>query len=119
MYSCCWPCLLPILLLGVTEGVLRALDVAPRIPLFIPHPQFPQYSLANPAAAGRLFSRPEAAPNVSIETGFFDTRRSPESLRLVVQGGSSAAGFPYGYGASPAAMLEQRLRRENPGRGSR
>ena len=107
---------LPILLLGVTEGVLRALDVAPRIPLFIPHPQFPQYSLANPAAAGRLFSRPEAAPNVSIETGFFDTRRSPEALRLVVQGGSSAAGFPYGYGASPAAMLEQRLRRENPGR---
>lgn len=107
---------LPILLLGVTEGVLRALDVAPRIPLFIPHPQFPQYSLANPAAAGRLFSRPEAAPNVSIETGFFDTRRSPEALRLVVQGGSSAAGFPYGYGASPAALLEQRLRRENPGR---
>ncbi len=108
--------LLPVLLLGVTEGFLRALDVAPRIPLFVPHPQYPQYSLANPAAAGRLFSRPEAAPNVSIETGFFDTRRSPEALRLVVQGGSSAAGFPYGYGASPAAMLEQRLRRENPGR---
>ncbi|MGB5623118.1 MAG: tetratricopeptide repeat protein [Gammaproteobacteria bacterium] len=108
--------LLPVLLLGVTEGVLRALEVAPRIPLFVPHPQYPQYSLANPAAAGRLFSRPEAAPNVSIETGFFDTRRSPEALRLVVQGGSSAAGFPYGYGASPAAMLEQRLRRENPGR---
>ena len=108
--------MLPVLLLGTVEGALRALDVAPRIPLFIPHPQHPQYSLANPAAAGRLFSRPEAAPNVSIETGFFDTRRSPDALRLVVQGGSSAAGFPYGYGASPAAMLEQRLRRENPGR---
>lgn len=108
--------LLPVLLLGAVEGALRALDVAPRIPLFIPHPQHPQFSLANPAAAGRLFSRPEAAPNVSIETGFFDTRRSPDALRLVVQGGSSAAGFPYGYGASPAAMLEQRLRRENPGR---
>ncbi|MGD8977016.1 MAG: SGNH/GDSL hydrolase family protein [Gammaproteobacteria bacterium] len=108
--------MLPVLLLGAVEGALRALDVAPRIPLFIPHPQHPQYSLANPAAAGRLFSRPEAAPNVSIETGFFDTRRSSEALRLVVQGGSSAAGFPYGYGASPAAMLEQRLRRENPAR---
>lgn len=108
--------MLPVLVLGAVEGGLRAFDVAPRIPLFIPHPQYPQYSLANPAAAGRLFSRPESAPNVSIETGFFDTRPSPDALRLVVQGGSSAAGFPYGYGASPAAMLEQRLRRENPGR---
>ncbi|MGB5586451.1 MAG: tetratricopeptide repeat protein [Gammaproteobacteria bacterium] len=108
--------LLPLVLLAATEGVLRLIDAAPRVPLFITHPQFPQYSLANPAAAGRLFSRPEAAPNVSIETGFFDTVRGPDSFRLVVQGGSSAAGFPYGYGASPAAMLEQRLRRENPGR---
>ena len=108
--------LLPVLLLIAAEGLLRALNVAPQVPLFIANPQYPQYSLANPAAAGRLFSRPEAAPNVSIETGFFDTVRGPETFRLVVQGGSSAAGFPYGYGASPAAMLEQRLRRENPGR---
>ncbi len=108
--------LLPLALLAAAEGVLRWTDAAPQVPLFITHPQYPQFSLANPAAAGRLFSRPEAAPNVSIETGFFDTLRGPETFRLVVQGGSSAAGFPYGYGASPAAMLEQRLRRENPGR---
>jgi Flp pilus assembly protein TadD len=64
--------------------------------------------------AGRFFSHPDLAPNISIETGFFRTEKPRGGLRFVVQGGSSAAGFPYGYGASIAGMLEQRLRREFP-----
>jgi tetratricopeptide (TPR) repeat protein len=107
---------IPVILLVGTELVLRTLDAAPREPLFIENPQLPEYSLANPRVVQRLFARPEMAPAVSIETGFFRTRKADGALRLVVQGGSSAAGFPYGYSASLAGMLEQRLRMEFPER---
>jgi tetratricopeptide (TPR) repeat protein len=107
---------LPIILLAGVELVLRTMDAAPQEPLFIENPQLPEYSLANPKVVQRLFANPDAAPAVSIETGFFRTRKADGALRLVVQGGSSAAGFPFGYSASLAGMLEQRLRREYPER---
>jgi tetratricopeptide (TPR) repeat protein len=108
--------LTPLFLLGALELGLRAAGIGQREPLFIPHPSHPEWSLANPRAVERLFAHPSQAPKISIETGFFRTRKNPGALRLVVQGGSSAAGFPYGYGASLAGMLEQRLRREFPER---
>ena len=108
--------LLPLALLAVVEVALRAADAAPRQPLFIQTPQHPEFSLANPRVVERFFSRPEAAPSVSVETGYFSSKRSEDAIRLVTMGGSSAAGFPYGYGASLAGMLEQRLRRTFPER---
>lgn len=108
--------LLPLLLVSALEVTLRAVDAFPREPLFIQNPNFPEYSLANPKVVQRFFSHPGAAPNVSIETAFFRTQKPEQSFRLVVQGGSSAAGFPFGYGASLGGMLEQRLRREFPAR---
>ena len=107
---------LPLLLLALIEGALRLADAAPRQPLFIQAPQHPEFSLANPRVIQRFFSRPEAAPNVSVETGYFRTEGNPDAFRVVTMGGSSAAGFPYGYGASLAGMLEQRLRRTFPER---
>ena len=62
---------LPLLLLGGLELGLRAVDAAPRQPLFIVHPQHPEFSLANPRVIERFFARAEAAPNVSVETGYF------------------------------------------------
>ena len=107
---------LPVLILVLVEFSLRAADVAPRQPLFIQAPKYPEFSLANPRVIERFFSRPEAAPNVSVETGYFKTDRNPAAFRIVTMGGSSAAGFPFGYGASLAGMLEQRLRRTFPER---
>ena len=40
----------------------------------------------------------------------------PETLRIIVQGGSTAAGWPYGFGASLAGMLQQRLQATLPRR---
>ena len=108
--------LLPLLLIGALELGLRWAGVGQLEPLFIPHPAHPEWSMANPRVVERFVSHPGQAPNISIETGFFRTRKNPGALRVVVQGGSSAAGFPYGYGASLAGMLEQRLRREFPER---
>ena len=83
--------LLPVLVFAVVEFSLRAADVAPRQPLFIQAPQHPEFSLANPRVIERFFSRPEAAPNVSVETGYFKTARNPDAFRVVTMGGSSAA----------------------------
>ena len=107
---------LPVLLLAAVEGVLRLTGVAEPAPLFIPEPAHPEFSFTNPKVVGRFFARPELAPDLSVETSFFHTDRPADGIRLVVQGGSSAAGFPYGYGASLAGMLEQRLRRRYPDR---
>ncbi|MEJ2602085.1 MAG: GDSL-type esterase/lipase family protein [Gammaproteobacteria bacterium] len=107
---------LPLLLLGAVEGGLRLAGIAEPAPLFIDEPNHPDYRLANPGVIGRYFPDRTAAPGISIETGFFLAEKPANGLRVVVQGGSTAAGFPYGLGASPAGMLERRLRRTYPHR---
>jgi tetratricopeptide (TPR) repeat protein len=64
----------------------------------------------------RYFPGRDSAPGIQIETGFFLADKPANGLRIVIQGGSTAAGFPYGLGASPAGMLERRLRHAFPHR---
>jgi tetratricopeptide (TPR) repeat protein len=109
--------LLPFVLLALAEGGLRLAGYGHDLePVFIDAPGLPGYRQANPRAVLRLFTDPAQAPSVSIETAYFRADRAAGSLRIVVQGASTAAGFPYGLGASLAGVLEQRLRRDWPGR---
>jgi len=108
---------LPFVLLGSTELALRAAGIGhDREPLFVPSPANPDYLQANPRAVTRFFTDPAQAPTVSIETAYFTARKQPSTLRIFVQGESSAAGFPYGLGASLAGVLDQRLERAFPSR---
>jgi len=108
---------IPLLLVAGLEAGLRIAGVGnEREPLFVASPDQGGFLLANPLVIRRFFAVPDQAPPVSIETRFFAAPKSPDTYRIVVQGGSSAAGFPYGLGASPAGMLEQRLRRTFPDR---
>ncbi len=108
--------LAPLLLLAGAEAVLRLAGVGALEPLFIPVPKAEGFLQPNPAAVQRFFPDPRRAPEVSIDTTWFPERRPPGTLRVFVQGGSSAAGFPYGRWASPAALLQQRLQRAYPER---
>lgn len=108
--------LIPVAFFALLEGGLRLAGYGEIYPLFMPHPKYSDYLLANPQVIRRYFTDPADAPNVSIETSFFRKNKRPGTLRLVVQGGSSAAGFPYGLGASPAGMLDARLKRVLPER---
>ena len=108
--------LVPLLLLGLLEAGLRIADVAAPQPLFITDPRHPDYKLPNPQVVLRYFGDPETAPAIQIETTFFEATKDASSFRVVVQGGSTAAGFPYGLGASLAGMLDQRLQRAYPSR---
>jgi lysophospholipase L1-like esterase len=109
--------LTPFALLAIAEGGLRVAGFGHELePLFIPSPDQPDFKQANPRAVLRFFADAAAAPSVAIETGYFRATRPPHALRLVVQGESSAAGFPYGFGASLAGMLDARLERAYPER---
>lgn len=108
---------LPVVLLGLGEAGLRLAGYGHDLePLFIPSPQQPAYLQANPRVVTRFFVDPAQAPSVSIETAYFRAQKAPGTLRVFVQGESSAAGFPYGLGAALAGALDQRLERAFPGR---
>lgn len=108
---------LPVVLLGLSEAGLRLAGYGHDLePLFIPSPQQPAYLQANPRVVTRFFVDPAQAPSVSIETAYFRAQKAPGTLRVFVQGESSAAGFPYGLGAALAGALDQRLERAFPGR---
>ena len=107
---------LPLLLFVVAESMLRLTGAGAREPLFVPVASAPGYLQPNPDAIRRFFPDPARAPDVSIDTTWFPASKAPNTLRIFVQGESSAAGFPYGRWASPAALLQQRLQRAYPDR---
>lgn len=106
--------LLPLAFFGLLEGSVRLLGLAPVEPLFVDGP--PGYLRPNEAVINRFFIHSSRAPRVSIDTTFFKKDKSADAFRVVVQGGSSAAGFPYGKWASLAGMLSHRLKRSEPDR---
>ena len=106
--------LLPVVFFGLLEGTVRVLGLAAVEPLFVDGP--PGYLRPNEAVIDRFFMHSSRAPRVSIDTTFFRKEKGNDVFRVVVQGGSSAAGFPYGKWASLAGMLGQRLRRSEPDR---
>jgi tetratricopeptide (TPR) repeat protein len=108
--------LLPVALLAAAEGLLRLSGHGRLEPLFVPVEVAPGFLQPNPAAIRRFFPDPKRAPDVSIDTTWFPATKQDGTLRVFVQGESSAAGFPYGRWASPAALLQQRLQRAYPDR---
>ena len=107
--------LIPLAVLSLLEFTLRLGGVASYPELFVPA-QMNGFLQPNEDVIERFFSHPGAAPSVSIDTTYFADAKPSGALRIFVQGGSTAAGFPYGKWASPAGMLKHRLRRSFPER---
>lgn len=107
---------LPLLFFVVLEVILRLANIGQSYPLFIPDPAQPGFNLVNPNVIKRYFPKPEMAPSVNIESTYFTREKRSDALRIVVQGESTAAGYPYGLGASLAGILQQRLQNQYPDR---
>ncbi|WP_213998099.1 SGNH/GDSL hydrolase family protein [Arsukibacterium sp.] len=105
---------LPLLVLLLAELALRASGAGHNWPLFKVNPANPAYRVTETDIVKRYFANSTALPTVKMEPSFFLADKPANGIRLVVQGGSTAAGYPYGAGASLAAMLEQRLSRTFP-----
>ncbi|HKG95385.1 MAG TPA: hypothetical protein VKA84_25925, partial [Gemmatimonadaceae bacterium] len=104
---------LPWLLLLLLELGLRLGGYGGDYPLFVPFARQPEYLVPNAEFARRYFPAGGFLP--SPELSFFRAEKRPGAFRIVFQGESSAQGFPYGHGAAPARMLEQRLQSTWPG----
>ena len=105
---------IPILFFVLLELVLRVVGYGHSYPLFITTPDSDNYVLARPDIIKRYFADNVPKPSVTMEANLFLKNKPDNGLRIFVQGGSTAAGFPYGLGASPAGMLDQRLKQTFP-----
>ncbi len=107
---------LPVLFFVLVELVLRLIGYGVSYPLFIQTPDSDNYILASPSIIQRYFPAQADTPSVTMEANLFLRHKPENGLRIFVQGGSTAAGFPYGIGAAPAGMLDQRLKQTFPHR---
>ena len=105
---------LPVFILLLLESALRLADYGRVYPLFVQAKGIPDYLTPNPELIKRYFHRPELAPTVSPDTLLFRQHKADDSFRIVIQGGSTAAGFPFGRFAAPTGMLQTRLKRLYP-----
>ncbi|MGD2071644.1 MAG: tetratricopeptide repeat protein, partial [Gemmatimonadota bacterium] len=106
--------LLPCLLVAAAEGALRVAGYGGDYPLFVPHTESDAWLVPNVEVGRRYFLDPEDAPRPHMD--LLEREKSPKTFRIVVQGASSAAGFPYYFGGSFSRMLRQRLRETFPDR---
>ncbi len=107
---------IPVLFFVLLEAGLRLSGYGHSYPLFIPVAGAPGYLQANQEVVRRFVVEETREPEVAIWPIPFPADKARETLRIFVQGGSTAAGWPYGFGASLAGMLQQRLRASMPER---
>lgn len=107
---------IPFLFFVIIELGLRLVGFGTSTPLFIENPANPHYILPQPNILQRYFPEGTEQPSVTMEANFILKEKPANGYRIVVQGGSTAAGFPYGLGASIAGILDQRLKPSLPGR---
>ena len=105
--------ILPLQILLLAELGLRLAGYGSSYPLFIPSTINAHYLEPNPRLIQRYFA-PHQAPALSMDTQLILQTKPADSFRIVVQGGSTAAGFPYGRWGSLQAMLQQRFKRHYP-----
>ncbi len=109
--------LLPFAILALVEGGLRLSGFGHAYPLFVEVKEAPGYLRANRHVARRFMVDESRTPRaVWIRPVPFLRKKEPGTFRIVVQGGSSAEGFPYDYAASLSGMLQQRLQSTFPDR---
>jgi len=106
--------LLPVLFFLLLEGALRLAGYGDAYPLFTPVPEFEDYLHQNSEVARRYFAAQASIPTSLSDV--FKAEKDSTTFRIFVQGGSSAAGYPYYYGGSFSRMLEQRLQQTFPDR---
>jgi tetratricopeptide (TPR) repeat protein len=105
---------LPWTLLALVEVGLRIGGVGGAYPLFVPYDPEPGWLLTNPDFARRYFADGPFTPTPHLD--FLRATKAPGTFRVVFQGESSAAGYPYGHGGAPSRMLAQRLQATFPDR---
>lgn len=100
--------LFPVILVLLVETTLRFINYGGDLDLFIEGPPgYENYLRCNPNVARRYFYQGNSVPTPPNQ--LFLKEKTGNTYRIFVLGGSSAAGFPYGYNASFPNFLQRGL----------
>ncbi len=98
----------PVVFLLVLELALRGVDYGKNYDTFIKvSDNLDEYLFFNPEMVSKFFSDKSVVPSVVPDA--FKEIKNPETFRIFVLGGSSAAGYPYPTNASFSRQLKRRL----------
>ena len=103
---------LPFVLLALLEVGLRLAGYGLHPPLIEEVEGYPGYIQPREDVASRYFSSIANLPSVPFD--WFSEPRPDSTFRIVFQGGSSAAGWPYYFSADMADVAESHLRAMHP-----
>ncbi len=106
--------LIPVLFFVLLEGGLRLAGYGEDYPLFEPLDEDPRYLVRNADVARRYFAQQAHVPAPLHDV--FAAEKGADEYRIFVQGGSTAAGFPFYNGGAFSRMLEHRLQETFPDR---
>ncbi|GAB5537269.1 MAG: hypothetical protein Rubg2KO_35180 [Rubricoccaceae bacterium] len=104
--------LLPLLFFGLLEIGLRVGGYGADYPLFVDAPGAPGRLTPSREVAHRYFAAQAAVPTPNPD--YFLQDKPEGTIRIVAQGGSSTAGFPYYRGAAFPQVLGERIRQAYP-----
>jgi tetratricopeptide (TPR) repeat protein len=105
---------IPLLFFLLLEGGLRAAGYGASYPLFEEVDRPADYRVQSRDVARRYFQNTRDVPTPMHD--LFLARKPEGGLRIFVQGGSTAAGFPFYHGGAFSRMLDTRLRATLPER---
>ncbi|MEM6327338.1 MAG: tetratricopeptide repeat protein [Bacteroidota bacterium] len=106
--------LLPVLFFALLEGGLRLFGYGDSYPLFTEVDGAEDLLMPSREVATRYFTQQASVPTPNPD--FFPKEKAEGKFRIVAQGGSSAAGYPFYRGASFPQVLGTRLRLAYPDR---
>ena len=105
---------LPVVFFGLLEGGLRLAGYGDDYPLFVEVDGAPGTLMPSRDVAHRYFASQASVPTPNPD--FFPAEKAEGTVRIIAQGGSSAAGYPFYRGASFPQILGTRLRLAYPDR---
>ena len=106
---------IPVLFFVMLEVVLQGIDYKGNNALFV-DPNIPnkEYLIPNPNFASRYFFYTKTVPNPS--TDVFLQKKPSDGFRVFAMGGSSAAGYPYGFNGTYSRVVKDVLTDALPNR---
>lgn len=104
---------IPVLFFLILELVLRSVNYLGNTELFM-DPNIPtnEYLIPNPNFAARYFFYTKTVPNPS--TDVFLKNKPSDGFRVFAMGGSSAAGYPYGFNGTYSRVVNDVLQDAMP-----
>ena len=104
--------LVPFFLLALLEGGLRLAGYGSHPALIKPVEGYPGYLQPEEAVSARYFSSIQNLPSIPFD--WITEPKADSTFRIIVQGGSTAAGWPYYFAADFGDVLEYHLQQTHP-----